>query len=141
MLFGTKLFILGFLPIAISGFLCAGRLGRRVALCWLLCCSLVFYAWWKPVFVTLLIASILVNFWLGKRVAGLSRAWLVAGLAFNLALLGFFKYANFFAALLGLAAPFGGILLPLGISFFTFQQIMYLVDRARGEIQAVPFLE
>jgi alginate O-acetyltransferase complex protein AlgI len=140
MLFGTKLFILGFLPIAVGGFLFAGRLGRRVSLCWLLWCSLVFYAWWKPVFVTLLIASILVNFWFGKRVA-LRRVWLMAGLAFNLALLGFFKYANFFAALLGLASPFGGILLPLGISFFTFQQIMYLVDRARGEIQAVPFLE
>ncbi len=141
MLFGTKLFMLGFLPIAIGGFLCAGRLGRRAALCWLLCCSLVFYAWWKPVFVTLLIASILANFWLGKRVALRRRAWLVAGLASNLALLGFFKYANFFAAMLGLAAPFGGILLPLGISFFGFQQIMYLVDTERGEIQAVPFLE
>src|ERR1700686_5049802 len=114
MLFGTKLFILGFLPIAIGGFLCTGRLGRRAALCWVLCCSLVFYAWWKPVFATLLIASILVNFWLGKRIIGRQRrrAWLATGLAFNLALLGFFKYANFFAAMLGLSAAFGGILLP-----------------------------
>src|ERR1700692_4646897 len=111
MLFGTKLFILGFLPLAF----CTGWLGRRAALCWVLCCSLVFYAWWKPVFATLLIASILVNFWLGKRIIGRQRrrAWLATGLAFNLALLGFFKYASFFAAMLGLSAAFGGILLPL----------------------------
>jgi alginate O-acetyltransferase complex protein AlgI len=142
MLFGSKLFILGFLPVAIGGFLCLARLGRRAGLCWILCCSLVFYAWWKPILVLLLMVSILVNFWLGKQVIGLKRRiWLIAGLVFNLGLLGFFKYANFFAAMLGMAAPFGGILLPIGISFFTFQQIMYLVDTERGDIPAVPFLD
>jgi alginate O-acetyltransferase complex protein AlgI len=88
-------------------------------------------------------ASILVNFLLGKQM-GISvrrRLWLVCGLVFNLGLLGFFKYVNFLSLLLGLAAPFGGVVLPLGISFFTFQQIMYLVDTGRGDIRAVPFLD
>jgi D-alanyl-lipoteichoic acid acyltransferase DltB (MBOAT superfamily) len=84
--------------------------------------------------------SIAVNFWLGMRLRH-GRPWLVLGLVFNLVLLGFFKYANFLASLLGLAPPFGGILLPLGISFFTFQQIMYLVDTYRGDIKAPPFLD
>lgn len=143
MLFNTKLFILGFLPLAVGGYLAFGQLGRRAALAWVLCCSLVFYAWWKPVLVLLLATSILLNFFLGKWIiAGKhGRAWLVAGLAFNLGLLGFFKYANFFSSLLGLPPPFGGVFLPLGISFFTFQQIMYLVDTHCGDIGAVPFLD
>lgn len=143
MLFNTKLFILGFLPLALGGFLSIGRLGRRPALCWILCCSLVFYAWWRPILVILLMASILVNFLLGKQVSisMWRRFWLVCGLVFNLGLLGFFKYANFLSSLLGLDAPFGGVVLPLGISFFTFQQIMYLVDTGRGDIRAVPFLD
>jgi alginate O-acetyltransferase complex protein AlgI len=112
-------------------------------LCWILACSLVFYAWWKPALLLLLITSILINFGLGRKISvpQRRRAWLVVGLAFNLALLGFFKYADFFAAMLGLVPPFGGILLPLGISFFTFQQIMYLVDTGRGDMPVVPFLD
>jgi alginate O-acetyltransferase complex protein AlgI len=143
MLFNTKLFIFGFLPFAIGGFLSVGRFGRRPALCWVLFCSLVFYAWWKPALVILLTASILVNFLLGGRLSnpGRRRFWLVCGLGFNLGLLGCFKYAKFFLSMLGFADPFGGIVLPLGISFFTFQQIMYLVDTERGDIQAVPFLD
>jgi len=142
-LFNTKLFILVFLPLALCGFLLLGRLGRKPALGWLFACSLIFYAWWKPVLVLLLMASISVNFCLGKSVQGRKRsgAWLTGGLTFNLALLGFFKYANFFAALLGLRPPFGGVLLPLGISFFTFQQVMYLVDTSRGDIKPPPFLD
>jgi D-alanyl-lipoteichoic acid acyltransferase DltB (MBOAT superfamily) len=132
-LFNTKLFILGFLPLAIGGYLGLGQFGRRAALVWVLGCSLVFYAWWKPVFVILLMVSIGVNFCLGRWISGTGKG-LVLGLVFNLGLLGFFKYAGFFAG-------FGGIFLPLGISFFTFQQIMYLVDTRRGDIQAVPFLD
>ncbi len=143
MLFNTKLFILLFLPLAVGGFLWFGQLGRRPAMVWILACSLVFYAWWKPILVLLLGASILLNFYFGRRIGAAQgrRVWLVTGLVFNLGLLGFFKYADFFASLFGLAAPFGGIFLPLGISFFTFQQIMYLVDTWRGDIQAVPFLD
>jgi D-alanyl-lipoteichoic acid acyltransferase DltB (MBOAT superfamily) len=121
MLFGTPVFICLFLPAALAGFLLLGRWqGRAAALFFLLLASLVFYAWWKPILVLLLLASIGVNFGVGRVVAG-KRRWLVAGLGFNLGLLGFFKYAGFFAGL-------QGIYLPLGISFFTFQQIMFLVD-------------
>jgi alginate O-acetyltransferase complex protein AlgI len=143
MLFNTKLFVLGFLPLAVAGFLSAGRFGRRAALIWILGCSLAFYAWWKPVFVLLLLASIGVNFLLGRKInaARGTRFWLLLGLAFNLGLLGFFKYADFLALMLGAAAPFGGIFLPLGISFFTFQQIMYLVDTHQGDLPKVSFLD
>lgn len=129
MLFNSKLFIFGFLPVALLGFCLAGRFARA----WVLGCSLVFYAWWRPMMVWLLIGSVLVNFGLGRVVTG-RRGWLVAGLAFNLGLLGFFKYAGLF---LGIT----GVVLPLGVSFFTFQQIMFLVDRWGGALGATGFLD
>ncbi len=143
MLFNSKLFIFGFLPIALAGFWLAGRFGRRAALGWLLAASLVFYGAWSKPFLALLLGSMAMNYGLAQamRAAGRPRLWLVAGLAANLALLGFFKYANFFAGVLGVPPPFGGVLLPLGISFFTFQQIMFLVDRYRGETGPMKLLE
>ncbi len=143
MLFNTTHFIFLFLPVTFTGFLALGCLGRREALVWLLVCSFVFYASWKPILLLLLLFSIMMNYYFGGRVAGGSSRsrWLVAGLACNLGLLSFFKYAGFFSGILGYAVPFGGILLPLGISFFTFQQIMYLVDRSRQELPAPPLLD
>jgi D-alanyl-lipoteichoic acid acyltransferase DltB (MBOAT superfamily) len=143
LLFNSRLFILVFLPVALGGFLAWARLGRQPALWWLLTCSLAFYAWWKPVLLALLVFSILTNFWLGRRICTSTwpGRWLVLGLVFNLGLLGFFKYAGFVATVLGAPQPFGGVYLPLGISFFTFQQIMYLVDTRRRDIQGTPFLE
>jgi alginate O-acetyltransferase complex protein AlgI len=142
MLFNSKLFVLGFLPLALGGFLAVARFGRRAALGWLLACSLVFYAWWNPAFLVLLLGSIGANFAFGRRLAGgAGRGWLVAGLVFNFLLLGFFKYAGFLAATLGVLPPFGGVLLPLGISFFTFQQVMFLVDTTRGAVLLPPFLD
>jgi D-alanyl-lipoteichoic acid acyltransferase DltB (MBOAT superfamily) len=141
-LFNSRLFVFGFLPVACLGFHLAGKCGRRAGLVWLLGCSLLFYAWWTPVLLLLLVASILVNFVVGRRVgpgAAGARYWLLAGLGFDLGLLGLFKYGGFVAGNLGL--HWGGVLLPLGISFFTFQQIMYLVDTAKGESAAAPFLD
>ncbi|MDE8345963.1 MAG: MBOAT family protein, partial [Acidocella sp.] len=129
MLFNSKLFILGFLPLALLGF----RLSGRFARVWVLACSLVFYAWWRPAMVGLLAGSVLVNYTLG-RVVPERQGWLVAGLAFNLGLLGFFKYAGLFFGITGIA-------LPLGISFFTFQQIMFLVDRASAALAPVGLLD
>ena len=131
MLFNSRLFILGFLPLALGGFLLLGR-RRRDALYWLLGCSLAFYGWWKPEMLVLLLGSIGVNYSVAWRMAG-RKAWLVAGLAFNLGLLGWFKYAG----MLGIS----GVVLPLGISFFTFQQIMFLVDSYRDEVKLPPFLD
>ena len=140
MLFNSGLFIIGFLPLAYGGYMGLAGLGRRPALAWLLVCSLGFYAWWKPPFVLLLMASMMVNYALGGRVCGRGGWWwLVLGLVFNLGILAAFKYTGWITAALG--HPVTGIFLPLGISFFTFQQVMYLVDRHRGEIAPPPFLD
>ncbi|MCB5943562.1 MBOAT family protein [Acidocella sp. KAb 2-4] len=135
MLFNSRVFILAFLPVALSLYLAAARLGRRAAMLWLLAVSLVFYAWWKPLCLPLLLGSIGTNFLCGRMMlrAPRRRLWLVAGLVFNFALLGVFKYAGLFGV--------AGIVLPLGISFFTFQQVMFLVDTWRGELGAAPFLD
>ncbi len=153
MLFNAPIFILGFLPVflacfALAGRFAAGRLGGgRIALCVLLVFSLFFYSWWNPVFLPLLIGSILVNYGLAKMMRRNSgqRFWLVLGLIGNLALLGWFKYAGLFvatgSAIFGLPHHDWSMLLPLGISFFTFQQIMYLVDTYRGEAPEAGFLD
>jgi alginate O-acetyltransferase complex protein AlgI len=142
MLFHSQAFILGFLPACLAGCFLLGRFaGRTWAVAWLLAASLFFYGWWNPRFVLLLVGSIAANYALGQHILRLARTerraatrrWLIAGIAGNLALLCWFKYADF---LLHIAAPGAaplGIFLPLAISFFTFQQIMFLVDSARQE--------
>ncbi|MHB1304136.1 MAG: MBOAT family O-acyltransferase [Acidiphilium sp.] len=148
MLFNSSAFVVGFLPLFLAGFALAGwRFGPRAALLVLLAASLIFYAWWKPVFLPLLGGSILGNYLLAgaMRRATHPRPLLVAGLAANLALLGWFKYAGLLTAtgagMLGLKAPALDIVLPLGISFFTFQQVMYLVDTYRDETPSCGFLD
>ena len=136
MLFNSPEFVLGFLPIALGGFFLAGRVGgTRWALRWIVAASLFFYGWWNPKFVLLLAGSILGNYWFGGRIHRRgSRRWLIAGIAANLALLAWFKYANFMIHdVLRLDTPELQIFLPLAISFFTFQQIMYLVESFRDE--------
>ncbi len=141
MLFNSRIFIFGFLPVALAGFLLAARLcPARAALVWLVGASLFFYAWWQPVFLALLLASIAVNFTIAARLSGrAAKSWLLGGLGFNISLLGYFKYRGLFASLAGF--PDVAVVLPLGISFFTFQQIMYLVDRYRGALPATRFLD
>ncbi len=143
MLFGTPVFILGFLPLALGGFFVAGCLGPRAAMAWLLAAGCVFYGWDRPALVGLLLASILGNWLIGSRAAALvgagrertARVWVAAGVVGDLALLGWFKYAGFFAANVAAIGGFDVAVearaLPLGISFFTFQQIMFLVDCGR----------
>ncbi len=132
-LFNSQPFIFIFLPATIAGFALAARLGSIPARLSLVFASLTFYAWWRPPFLLLLLASIAANFWAGRRLQGAhAKPWLIAGLAGNLLLLAYFKYRNFFAALAGLQLP--SLTLPLGISFFTFQQIMYLVDTYRRDL-------
>jgi alginate O-acetyltransferase complex protein AlgI len=134
-LFNSYAFILLFLPAALAGFFVLARASRRAAALWLGLASLFFYGWWNPAFVALLIASILGNFGAGRALARLAserarRALLAAAIAADLAVLGYFKYANFFLATLGAGAL--DIVLPLGVSFFTFTQIAFLVDVRRG---------
>jgi alginate O-acetyltransferase complex protein AlgI len=105
MLFTTATFILLFLPITLAGFFLIGQRSRSAAAAWLLLASLFFYSYWMPEFTLLLLASIATNFWIGLRLlvaqkadgtGGRLRVWLTLGVIFNLGLLGYFKYANFF---------------------------------------------
>src|SRR5699024_1280177 len=111
---------------------------RKIVLSWLIIASLVFYAWWNPPYVFLVIGSIVVNYLLSLLILrNRSRVLLALGVAFNLALLGYFKYANFFITNLDVLFDadwtVGNIILPLAISFFTFTQIAFLVDCYRGQ--------
>jgi D-alanyl-lipoteichoic acid acyltransferase DltB (MBOAT superfamily) len=125
MLFHSQVFILGFLPACLGGFFLLGRLaGPRTALCWLVGASLVFYGWWNPAYVPLLAGSIAVNYALGRHIrrSAAAKAWFITGITLNLAVLGWFKYADFLLHIVDPAAPGLTIILPLAISFFTFQQ-------------------
>jgi len=148
MLFNSVEYLLFLLPIALVGFRFLSRWqGMERQILWLVLVSLFFYGSWEPVYLLLIGASVGVNFTLGKqlkRCAGKTRSvWLALGVAFNLGLLGYFKYTGFFIE--GLNAlgvwliPIPEITLPLAISFFTFQQIAYLVDVARGECEEYQF--
>jgi alginate O-acetyltransferase complex protein AlgI len=145
MLFNSYEFIFLFLPVSAAVFFLLGhRFGIRPAISWLVLCSMFFYGWWNPIYVPLILASMAFNFVMGRQLAtlaggppGARKAWLLAGVGGNLLLLGYFKYANFFivnlGAVTGTAWSIEPVLLPLGISFFTFTQIAFLVDAARGE--------
>jgi alginate O-acetyltransferase complex protein AlgI len=141
MLFNSFEFVFVFLPIVAAVFFALGRSSRASALRWLIVASLFFYAWWRPLNVLLLAPSVLINLLLARALRRLAGApgrertaslVLVAGIAFNLAFLGYFKYRNFF--LDGVNDAFGtdfvltNLILPLGISFITFQKIAFLID-------------
>lgn len=153
MLFNSFLFIFGFLPLSLIVFYGLSRFSRRGGAVALSILSLGFYAWWRPVYLWLLLASIVFNYLVGARIQrawaagqpGRVKLWLAVGLTADLGLLGYFKYANFFVENLSLLAgrdiTLTRIALPLAISFFTFQKIAYLVDSARGEAKKTSFLE
>ncbi len=135
MMFHSIAFILGFMPVCIGGFFVVGRLlGAAWPLPWLIAANLLFYAWWSPAQTPILIASVAGNYAIGCKLArgGATRPWLAAGVLANLLLLGWFKYANFFLHIAIPNAAALNVALPLGISFFTFQQIMFLADTARA---------
>ena len=151
MLFNSFPFLLLFLPVVLAGFFALGALSRRVAAGWLALSSLFFYGWWDARFVALLAASIVFNFVCGRtlhaqqarRGGGIPRAMLAFAVCANLALLGYFKYTNLLLSTVNAALdahlPLANIVLPLGISFFTFTQIAFLVDSARGEAREYNF--
>src|SRR6476619_2521483 len=138
MLFSSYTFLFQFLPATVLAFAAARRHSPRAGIMVLAGASLFFYGAWRPVYLLLLLASIGFNFWLGLRMEDPLRrsTFGTCGVAANLALLCYFKYTNFlfdsFTALTGTPLPFVNVILPLGISFFTFQQIAYLVDVMRG---------
>src|ERR1700720_2387878 len=138
MLFSSYTFLFQFLPAVVLAFAAARRRSPRAGIMVLAGASLFFYGAWRPVYLLLLIASVAVNFALGLRMEDPLRRRGIGtfGVALNLAGLCYFKYTNFIFdslnTLTGAPLPFVNIILPLGISFFTFQQIAYLVDVMRG---------
>ncbi len=152
MLFNSDVFIFVFLPLTVLGFygLRAGFAGNVPARLFLLVASLVFYGWWRWSFVPLMVASILFNYGIGAALLGSrsapARRWiLAAGIAANLVTLGYFKYAMFFAtnlaALAGVDLAIGTIILPIGISFYTFTQIAFLVDAYQRRVRDRSFID
>jgi D-alanyl-lipoteichoic acid acyltransferase DltB (MBOAT superfamily) len=145
MLFNSYTFLFGFLPIVLAGFYVLGARRREWALLWLTAVSLLFYAWWRPINVLLIAPSILINYGLarclertGEARPAMARAILVAGIVFNLSFLGYFKYLNFVEGALndafGVGFTLTQLILPLGISFITFQKIAFLVDVHGGRV-------
>jgi D-alanyl-lipoteichoic acid acyltransferase DltB (MBOAT superfamily) len=138
MLFSSYTFLFQFLPVVALAFAAARRHSPRAGILVLVGASLFFYGAWRPIYLLLLTASIAANFSLGLLMEDplRRRAIGTAGVALNLALLCYFKYTNFIFdsinMLTGAPLPFMNIMLPLGISFFTFQQIAYLADVMRG---------
>jgi D-alanyl-lipoteichoic acid acyltransferase DltB (MBOAT superfamily) len=140
MLFNSYEFIFGFLPVAFVGFFVLARVGVFYAALWLGFASVIFYGYWNPRFVLLLLGSIAFNYAAGYLIAhtrGLARIAVTSfAIAANLLVLAYFKYANFFlSALNDISGSHWGalsIILPLGISFFTFTQIAFLVDVHRN---------
>jgi D-alanyl-lipoteichoic acid acyltransferase DltB (MBOAT superfamily) len=144
--FNSLVFLLGFLPLALTldALVRSARPQLRLALLVLL--SFAFYGWWDLRLLPVLLASVAIN-WLAGATFVRTGARVIIPLAIgtDLLVLGLFKYLNFFAHLLALVpgynAPHFSIVLPLGISFFTFQHIMYLVDLRAGRAEPVSLLE
>ena len=146
MLFSSSIFIFLFLPVSLAGYQLLARFGRNALLGWLTAVSLFFYGYWNPPYLLLLCASMLMNFLfsfgLGEDRAGTPRAEtsqsrvLMLAIVANLLLLVYYKYLfpflNFFHDHGALTRSFANVVLPLGISFFTFTQIAYLIDLRQG---------
>jgi D-alanyl-lipoteichoic acid acyltransferase DltB (MBOAT superfamily) len=130
MLFNSFGFLFFYLPVVLAGYLALARWWPRWTAAWLALASLFFYGYWDARYLPLLMASVIFNFWTARRMTASvahRRRWLLFALAANLALLGYFKYANF------LLSQDWAIVLPVGISFFTFTQIAFLVDCYRAK--------
>lgn len=148
MLFQTPEFLFVFLPITLGVFLLLGHYSLpRCALAWVSAASLFFYGWWNPTYLLLLLGSMAFNFPMGtllRRRSHQRRILLIVGIVVNLGGIAYFKYANFFLESLQATMGIGEalhVLLPLGISFFTFEQISWLVENANGSSPSCTWLE
>jgi alginate O-acetyltransferase complex protein AlgI len=151
MLFTSFVFLFAYLPVVFVGFFLLARLHRGLAAGWLAAVSIFFYGYWNVKYVPLLLGSILFNYAVSYAISSWRdrSAWAKRALAFgiigDLALLAYYKYANFF--LLEIVKPLGAhthaldIVLPLGISFFTFTQIAFLVDVWKGKAREYDFVQ
>ena len=142
MVFSGAVFLYAFLPLTLAVYALAPQRGRNAVL---LIASLLFYAFGEPVYVFLLLLSSVSNWALSlcierRRGTRTAKLALAVSVLLNLGLLGFFKYADFFLTtvngLFGLSLPLTGVRLPLGISFYTFQTMSYVIDVYRGDTKA-----
>ncbi len=166
MLFNSYAFIFLYLPVVLLGFFQLARIRHTYAAAWLALASLFFYGYWNPAYIGLLLGSIVCNYafgmWIAKsrmqdagcRIQGQgsrnktqgasSKQLLIVAITANLALLAYYKYANFFMgsvnSIAGTQWTLGEIILPLGISFFTFTQIAFLVDTYQGKVKEYNFI-
>lgn len=152
MLFNSFVFLFGFLPLTLFAFYACSRF-PTLAKFVLAVLSLAFYAWWRPIYLPLLLATIVFNYFVGDWIQKaraqdkpqLVKILLVGGLVTDFALLGWFKYANFVTDnvnyVFGFDIHLDHIALPLAISFYTFQKVAYLIDSARGEAKRMSFLD
>jgi alginate O-acetyltransferase complex protein AlgI len=154
MLFNSYEYFSAFLPLTVIIYFLLNRWRyTKAATAWLVLASLVFYSWWNVRYLALITGSILVNFGAGSALGKMGKdrpadrarkSILVLSVLFNVLLLGYYKYADFFIAnidaLTGLGIGLQKIVLPLGISFFTFTQIAYLVDTYKGTAREYEFL-
>lgn len=147
MVFSSNVFLFLFLPIFLGLYYLSGQRYRNLLL---LIASYVFYAWWRVDFLALFAGVTLWNYWIGLKVgaAGVrtkpAQRWLLLGVAVDLCILGYFKYANFGVdSINAIMTSFGlepfiltHVLLPIGISFYIFESISYIIDVYRGDTPA-----
>lgn len=148
MLFNSLEFLFGFLPITLGIYYGIVHFRKiKAAAAWLIISSLAFYAWWNIKYLPLLLGSIGFNYFIGKMIethTEQKKNFLLLGIICNFTVLGYYKYMGFFLKTMN--DIFGGnidisyIILPLGISFFTFTQTAYLIDAYRGETKGYSFL-
>jgi len=150
MLFNSYIFILLFLPLCLAGYFLLNHFEKdTLAQVYLLCMSLWFYGYFHVSYLLIILASVGINYGIyylmGKRNTQIQKSpWMITGVLLNLGILVYFKYMDFFIeninAVFQTNLRLLGIMLPLGISFFTFQQISFLVDAYRGEIPGYDLL-
>jgi alginate O-acetyltransferase complex protein AlgI len=145
MLFTSLEFLFCYLPVTFLGFfIIANMWGQLASAWWLASASIFFYGWWDIRYVPLLLGSVVFNYLIGRTIAQFpKKSILLIGIAGDLALLGLFKYSDFFIATLNgvidTQVELLHLVLPLGISFFTFTQIAFLVDSFRGCVREKNF--
>jgi len=146
MLFNSHVFLFIFLPICLIGYLfLQSNNYKRPSIFFLVICSLIYYAYWDPKYLLLILTSILINYILGQLIERKrSKKYLTIAVILNLASLAYYKYAFFIVQNMNHFFSFNmtleKIVLPLAISFFTFQQIAFLVDSYHGKCKEINFI-
>lgn len=153
MLFNSSAFVFIFMPVVFTGFFLLSRISERVAIGWLAIASIFFYAHWSILALPILAISIVTNYWFGILVSKPNlkhrQSVLVLAIVVNLSALGYYKYINFFIDNINelrILMDFDpldsvSIILPIGISFFTFTQIAFLIDSFHGEVKEPDFIQ